>query len=164
MREQEWRQCRRLPAYEISNDGQLRNIRTGRIMKTRIDNKGYEVISLTINGKVYSEKIHRLVAEEFLEDDEYYGMDVSFRDGDRLHNHADNLVWKSRRDLIRDTYARGRKQTHRMRRVRCVETGEIFESIAECSRVMGINKVSICKCVNDSFLKTREGYHFEPVD
>ena len=164
MTNQEWRRCKRIPAYEISNDGLLRNIRTGRIMKTRIDAKGYEVISLTINGKVKTEKIHRLVAEAFLEDDDYYGEDVTFRDGDRSHNHSDNLRWTSRRDLIRNTYSNGRRQTHRMRRIRCVETGEVFDSIIECSRVMGINRSSICKCVNDGYLKTREGYHFEPVD
>lgn len=164
MTEQEWRRCRRIPAYEISNDGLLRNIRTGRIMKTRINNDGYEVVALTINGKVQSEKIHRLVAEAFHEDDECYGMDVTFRDGNRSHNHADNLLWISRRELINNTYKQGRRQTHRMRRIRCVETGEVFDSIIECSRAMGICSSSICKCVNDGYLKTREGYHFEPID
>ena len=164
MTNQEWRRCKRIPAYEISNDGQLRNIRTGRIMKTRINERGYEVIGLTINGRTQSEKIHRLVAEEFLDDDEHYGEDVTFIDGDKSNVNADNLMWISRRDLIRNTYARGRKQTHRMRRIRCVETGEVFDSIIECSRVMGINKASICKCVNAGYLQTREGYHFEPVD
>lgn len=164
MTNQEWRRCNRLPAYEISNDGQLRNIKTGRIMKTHINSRGYEVVALTINGRVQTERIHRLVAEAFLEDDEYYGEDVTFRDGDRSNIYADNLRWISRRDLVRNTYNNGRRQTHRMRRIRCVETGEIFDSIIECSRVMGINRSSICKCVNDGYLKTREGYHFEPVD
>ena len=45
-----------------------------------------------------------------------------------------------------------------------IETGEEFESIVECSRVMGIGVNSISRCVNRRSFQTSEGFHFEPIE
>jgi hypothetical protein len=160
-----WLPCREFPDYEVSSEGRIRNIYTGRILKTNINDKGYEIVCLRKDGKQYTRKIHRLVADAFHE--QYYeGLDVTHVDGNKARNKAENLEWRFRSDIMRRSFRRhGRKQTHRMKRVRVVETGEVFDSIAECSAATGVNKSSISKCMNyGSYYGNRKGYHFEPVD
>ncbi len=44
-------------------------------------------------------------------------------------------------------------------KVRCVETGNVFDSVMDCYRKMGINPVSIYKSIRTGNLAA--GYHFE---
>ena len=52
--------------YEISNTGLIRNIKTGKIRKGVPDKQNYLRLNLSIKGKEYPKKIHRLVAEAFI--------------------------------------------------------------------------------------------------
>lgn len=160
---EQWKSYNKIPTYEVSNEGRIRNVNTGHIMKTNYNNRGYEQVTLIANRKKNQIKIHKAVAETFnpCNDDK---LEVTHKDGDRKNNHADNLIWRTKRDIIKKTYADGRKQTHRMRAIRCIETGEEFESIVECSRVMGIGVNSISRCVNRRSFQTSEGFHFEPIE
>ena len=160
---EEWKQSEEFQSYDISNEGKVRNRKTGRILKTNISEKGYERVSLSENGVSKTRSIHTLVAETYIPDYEV-GMGVMHKDDNPLNNHVDNLELGTKSDIARRSYDRGRKQTHRMRPVRCVETGEAFESIEECAKKMGLNKHSVCKCVNNIHQKTRDGYHFKPLN
>lgn len=159
----QWKPCKELPNYELSEIGEVRNIKTGRVMKTSINQKGYETVCLHDNNKQYTRRVHRLVADAFSESHDTK-LDVIHKDGNRLNNAINNLEWRNRSDIIKQTYSNGRQQTHRMKKVRCVETGEIFESIVECSKVTGVSKTTISRCVNNPHLSSREGYHFETIN
>ena len=53
--------------YEISNKGRIRSLKTiPFILKTRIDRYGYEIVTLHLDGKALTRKIHRLVALAFI--------------------------------------------------------------------------------------------------
>ena len=160
---EEWRTYEKIPRYLVSDEGRVKNSRTGRILKPSVNNRGYKQVSLHEDGKHYTAKVSRMVAETFIECDEE-GLDVTYIDGDPSNVCVNNLEWKSRKELINDTYKNGREQTHRMRRIRCVETGEEYRSIVECSRLTGLNAASICKCVNSPYTRTRDGRHFEPIE
>ena len=160
-----WRIVEDLPAYEVSNRGRIRNINTGRILRTYINEKGYETVSLRWGGRQYHKKVHRLVAEAFCE--RYYSTDiyVYHRDGNRLNNNADNLEWRRWHDIKRRSYRRhGARQYHKMHAVLCRETGRVYESIEDCSYDMGISRYAISKCINHRTRHTKEGYHFERLD
>ena len=77
--------------YEVSNVGNVRICKTGRIMKSQ-NNKGYLIIGLCKNGIRKTFQIHRLVAVAFIEnpDDKPY---VDHKDGNRSNNHVKNLRW-----------------------------------------------------------------------
>lgn len=160
-----WRIVEDLPMYEVSDRGRIRNINTGRILRTFINEKGYETVSLRCGGRQYHKKVHRLVAEAFCEryyDDDIY---VYHRDRDRLNNEADNLEWRHYRDIKRRAYRRREiKQYHKMIPVLCRETGRAYESIDDCSQAMGISRYAISKCINHRSRHTKEGYHFERLD
>lgn len=161
---EKWKQSEEFPNYEISYSASVRSIKTGRVLKTSTDRKGYETISLRKNGQQFTRKVHRLVAETFLRDKYRPGLEVTHKNGDRSKNEADNLEWKRRSDIIRKTYENGRRQTHRMKRVRVVETGEIYDSIVDCSKATGVSKSTISRLLTRRALVNRCGLTFEYVD
>ena len=52
--------------YEVSNFGNIRNYKTGRILKPSIDGRGYYKVSLYKDGNLCNKKIHKLVGEYFI--------------------------------------------------------------------------------------------------
>lgn len=92
--------------YQISNFGNVKSadrerlgrggsIRKcpGRILKPKINNKGYYQVDL-FNSENKSKRflIHRLVAETFLDNFNNYDQ-VNHIDNDHTNNHVDNLEW-----------------------------------------------------------------------
>lgn len=158
-----WAPCKDIERYEASSEGNIRNTKSGRIMKKSVDKHGYETVCLHEYGKQYTKKVHRLVAEAFTDED-ISELDVTHRDHDRQNNRLDNLVVRTRQEIIADTYLNGRKQTHKMRPIQCVETGEVFESIVEAARVMGLSRQAISTRLNKMSIKTKDGLHFVTIN
>lgn len=92
--------------YQISNFGNIKSadrerlgrggsIRKcpGRILKPKINNKGYYQVDL-FNSENKSKRflIHRLVAEAFLDNSNNYDQ-INHIDNDHTNNHVDNLEW-----------------------------------------------------------------------
>ena len=164
---EQWLPCREFPAYEVSNTGKIRNATTGRILKTYINEKGYETVTLRKNNRQQNIKVHRIVADAFCE--QYYdGLDVTHADQDRLNNHADKLEWRFRSDISRRSFRRfGRKATgggRKGKKIRVVETGEVFLSIDECAKALGLSRPVVSRCVNYPYIENRYGYHFILLD
>ena len=101
---EEWRD---IPGYEgmyqVSNLGQVRSIgRTvtrsdgqvhrykGNILRTPLNQRGYQVVNLCIQGKCQMRTVHSLVAETFI-GTRPEGMEVCHNDGSKTNNHVDNL-------------------------------------------------------------------------
>lgn len=88
----EWKQFRDYN-YEVSKNGSVRNLKTCRILKQRVDkNYGYVLVDIQINKTNKTFKVHRLVAETFLgEKDGNYQVDHINRV--RHDNRLENLRW-----------------------------------------------------------------------
>ena len=75
--------------YEVSNEGKIRNVKTGRILKPYLNRPdGY--LRVDFYGRHHY--IHRLVADRFLGGN-HDGMKVVHIDGDKANNHLSNLRW-----------------------------------------------------------------------
>ena len=161
---EKWLPSKEFSKYEVSDSGKVRNAITGRIMKTNKNNKGYETICLRENGVQYTRKVANLVAEAFLKE-ERNGRDVTYKDGDRGNIHADNLEYRSRSEISKMAFERGtRVSNHRMKKVKDMVTGEIYESVTACSKATGINRSSISRSADGCHINIRDGRHFELVD
>lgn len=150
------------PNYEVSSHGRVRNRITGRILKPTLA-KGYPRVVLC-NNLVYKPfTVHRLVADVFFDGD-HSSLQVNHIDGNKLNNFIGNLEWVTVSENLKHAYKIGLKKPPcpNPRRVRIIETGEIFDSISECARYINGSKRHIGECV-DGIRNSHKGYHFESV-
>lgn len=158
---EQWRQIKECPDYDVSEDGKIKNRKTGRIMKTQVNERGYEHVCLRVNKRQVDKKVHRLVADSFYDGD-HSGLDVNHIDGNKLNNHISNLEFCTRQTNIRHAFDSGLKRPSRMIKVRVIETGKEYESIRECARSIGVDQSMICQYLAGT-LRSVNGYHFEKV-
>jgi len=105
--------------YEVSSCGQIRTIPHVKIksngikhtvkqtlLRPAIDNKGYYRVGLSVNGKLSTFKVHRIVAEVYVPGMKE-GLQVNHIDGNKLNNNADNLEWVTNRQNIVHAYSNG---------------------------------------------------------
>lgn len=80
--------------YLVSNTGKIKNAKSGRILKPRIDRYGYVYYGF-LKDKIHKQmNIHRVVALSFLTN--YTDKkQVNHIDGNKLNNNLDNLEWVS---------------------------------------------------------------------
>lgn len=81
--------------YEISTTGKIKSIRFNKIMKSYVNNSGYECIDLKDDEKKHKKLVHRLVAETFIINESELP-EVNHKDENKLNNSLDNLEWCSR--------------------------------------------------------------------
>lgn len=81
--------------YEVSTMGRVKSIKYGkeRIMKHRKDKDGYLFLSLFKNNKGKTERIHRLVANAFIINDDATKTEINHIDKNRTNNRYSNLEW-----------------------------------------------------------------------
>ena len=75
--------------YEISNFGKIKSKVKNIIRKTYLDKNGYECITLKIKQVCYPKKIHRLVALNFIDDNN--NLVVNHKNGIKTDNNINNL-------------------------------------------------------------------------
>lgn len=78
--------------YLIYSDGRLYSKKTNKWLKGKIDNVGYHVYALSLNGQKKMVYAHRLVAEYFLDNPNNYQI-VNHKDENKLNNDVSNLEW-----------------------------------------------------------------------
>lgn len=84
--------------YEVSNLGNVRNLKTNKILKPTIDTRGYLYVGL-YSDKIHKKiRIHRLVSETFLEVPK--GMVINHLNGIKIDNRLENLEVCSQSDNI----------------------------------------------------------------
>lgn len=101
--------------YEVSNLGNIRNKKTGRILRTSLNRPdGYHRVGLAGSHQY----VHRLVADAFLDAD-IRGRDVNHIDGNRNNNTLANLEICSRKDNIQHAYFSGLKDRGMLKIASC---------------------------------------------
>lgn len=129
--------------YMISNDGELYSIKAQKNIKKSLTNGYYTyVASLGKRGTHKLIKIHVAVAETFV-DGKCDGLVINHIDGNKLNNNYKNLEWVTQSENIKHAYENGLIKHKTGKRIMCLNTGMIFESIGEASRWCGLKKSSI---------------------
>ena len=97
--------------YKISSEGRVMSKITNKILKTTINEYGYEIVGLrTKPKKRVTKSIHRLVAKAFVEnpDPDNY-KEINHKDGNKLNNYMDNLEWTDRSGNMSHAFKTGLK-------------------------------------------------------
>lgn len=85
----QWRPVLGYPLYEVSSDGRVRNVASGKEKSTFIGNQGSSCVNLYRNGERALKQVHRLQGEAFL--DLAKGLTINHKDGNRANNLLSNL-------------------------------------------------------------------------
>lgn len=166
---------KKIDGYEISNYGRVKSLKRRiefwttnqsgkpfkytrtqpeRYLTHKLDKGGYPVVNLSINGKIYTVKIHRLVAEAFIPNHVGYTT-VNHIDENKQNNFVDNLEWCTTE--YNNRYgSRGLKFNH----IRIYEGDTLlydFKSLREASRETGLGRKTIMKFINGEPQVFRKG-------
>ncbi len=97
----EWVKIEGYENYSINRNGEVRNDKTERILRWKLNSRGYYRVSLSKNNKTTTYKIHRLIAKYFIENPNNY-LEIDHINNDRLDNSIDNLRWCDRSQNMRN--------------------------------------------------------------
>lgn len=167
MFEEEWRPVNGFLLYNVSNYGRIMNVKSGRILRQFVNQNGYMTLTLSRGGERYAVRVHRIVGEAFCEVPNGYDineLDVDHGDGCKKNNHAYNLEWVTRKENAGRAFDLGLRHAPRMKKIRIIETGDIYGSIRECARAIG--RETDQRSINEYLAgraKHVKGYHFELV-
>lgn len=100
--------------YQVSNLGKIKSLiryrsNTEKILKSRVNKRGYAMINLYKNGKYITFEIHRLLAIAFLGHVPCKMKRViNHIDGDKLNNTIDNIEIKTHRENVSKCFRKDR--------------------------------------------------------
>jgi hypothetical protein len=158
-----WKQIDEFQNYVISDRGEVRNIQSGKVLKSWIGVGGYVYINPTDgHGKSMPKRLHRLVAKAFVQNP-YNKPQVNHKDGDKTNNCADNLEWVTKSENMNHAYRTGLQRTTRNGKVRsvvCLNDGKFFGTISEASEYYGVSKSQIYWCCRRESSKCKLRFRF----
>lgn len=179
---EEWRNIKGFEGlYQVSSTGRVKSLnrvvigRDGRTyhyreryIKQQKRKDGYFAVQIFKNSNHYTKRIHRLVAETFLEcpGDKF---EVNHKDGNKENNSVENLEWVTRAGNIRHAISHGLMQhiplvAIEAKKKKIIRSdGVVFGSMTEAARESGANVSNVC-AVCQGRLKTTHGYGFRYFD
>ena len=151
------------PNYGVTTDGKVYNLKTHKQKKSRIGDQGYEFVTLYKNNKSKRRTVHRLVALQYIPNPDNLP-EINHKDGNKLNNIVENLEWCDHSYNIQHVWDTGlltnteqrvqklrnyNKEIHKYglnyqaKRVQCIETLEIFDSITRAEHYYNITPGAI---------------------
>ena len=164
-----WKDIDGFDSYQVSDQGRVRNKKTGKIKSTSYDNDGYvktSLISFEHGKKTCRKSVHRLVAEAFL-DGKHDGLQVNHKNGIKNDNRVSNLEWVTGSENVKHAYSTGLRKPSggrgSIQAVRVLETGKVYGNLHECADAIGSDSGNVSRCLRGQF-ETVKGYHLEYVN
>lgn len=175
-------------AYQVSNLGRVRSLdrdihyinngtpavlhKKGIILKQTPDVDGYLRVGVICEGRSKNFGVHRLVAQAFIPNPDNLPC-VNHKDYDKTNNCVSNLEWctveynnhyseneERRPHSIYENRETVKKKLSQP--VRCIETGQIFYSMIEAERQLGLWSAAVLTSIRTG-CKIHGKYTFEKV-
>ena len=154
--------------YAITSCGKVWSYKSKKFLKPYITQSGYLTVNLSKNSKAKPYRIHRLVAEAYLDNPDNLPY-VNHKNENKTHNYLNNLEWcdaeyNSNYGSCSNKIANKLKgNNNSSKKVMCIETGVIYDSGLEAERHTGIGNSSISRVVNGK-MNTAGGFHWKYYD
>lgn len=151
--------------YAVTEDGRVWSYRAQKFLKPHDNGHGYMCGELCKNGSRKPYKVHRIIAETFLDNPDNKP-EVNHINGNRSDNRLENLEWatskennqcKSKAAKMRSVDA---ATAAKLKPIHCIELNKVFDSVKAASIELGIGRSSLSNCLTGKY-KTAGGYHFE---
>lgn len=149
--------------YAVTSCGKVWSYKTNKFLKPIDDCYGY----LRVNFGRKHFRIHRLVAEAYLENPNNYKQ-INHKDEDKTNNCINNLEWCDAK--YNNAYGTHRERVmiknQKYYPVRCKENNKIYYNADDISNDLNIERKRIQTHISDVIKGTRKsicGYHFEEV-
>lgn len=163
--------------YMISNLGRIKSFvkyKEGKILKPFICRNGYEGIKLVNNGRRHGYRIHRLVAQYFITNEDSNKTEVNHKDGNKLNNLVDNLEWCTRSYNTQHAWDKGLNKgyIHNKNPIAMIDKDtnkvlKIFNNVCDACRYLNTkitNRTGILQCCNKKqYRKTAIGYKWSYI-
>lgn len=155
--------------YHFDDKMNIVNTKTGFIKRPCVSSCNYLVIDLFRDGIRKTLLVHRLIAENFIENPMGFP-EVNHKDGNRLNNSLSNLEWCNRSYNIKHSYDnlfrkqkmnwKKGKENHASKKVFATDKSGVvvykFDCIMDAERELGIRNNSIVSCLKGHY-KTAGG-------
>ena len=128
--------------YEVSNLGNVRNVKTKHILKPNYSNKGYACLYLMKNHKSKKIRVHRLVAKMFIPNPGNLPQ-ANHKDENKSNNYVENLEWCDKSYNVNYSKHKYEKPVY------CLDLDIVFRSATEASKITKVNRSSIVKACNN---------------
>ena len=164
--------------YSVSSNGDVRNNITHKRMSPSRTGRDRKYLSVMLRNETGARRflVHRLVAQAFVENPDGKPQ-VNHIDGNKANNVVSNLEWVTgSENQIHRYYVLGKRPSlehiNKMVnaskklasvKIRCVETGETFQSMSAAAKHLGLQLCTLSACVNGRN-KTAGGFHWERFD
>lgn len=174
--EEIWKEIPNSNGWKISNRGRVMrrdgSITLGSIIKnnSRRNSTSYYVVDINCISP-RRQPVHRLVAEAFIEKSDKNPdgttiegkLQVNHKDENGLNNNLQNLEWCDSKYNCRYGTRPKRCSQHMLKKVLCIETGEIFNSAKEADEKFGFNHLIANVCNPNNRKKSAGGYHWRYI-
>ena len=136
----EWKNIDRLNGlYQVSDTGLIRKTKTNKIMKLSFNEKGYQIVRPIINGKRYTFRVHRLVAQAFIPNP-LNKPQINHKNGVKTDNRVENLEWNTQEE----NYAHA------------LTNGLVFKSSQKCALLYKGIEIMRFNSVHQAQLQTKD--------
>lgn len=149
--------------YGATKNGQIWSFKTQKFLAPNKKDNDELVVSLYKEGQCYYKLVHRLVLSTWSPVDNWEEMQINHKDENRLNNKLENLEWCDASYNINYGTRNARTREKLNKKVKCVETGQVFNSQEEVRIFLGQKSSSnISNCLSGR-QETCGGYHWERV-
>lgn len=150
--------------YAVTSCGKVWSYRNKCFLKPSVNNDGYYIVNLCVNQKKKNYRISRLVLEAYNPIEGMEQLDANHIDENKAHNYLQNLNWMTHKENVNHGTRNQRISEARSKPVICIETGEIYPSLQEASKAIGLRNSTPLTNHLKGRSQTCRGYHWAWVD
>lgn len=124
--------------YMVSNTGEIKGVKSGRIRKKNINHEGYYFVGISLGSRHDKPcvKIHRAVAETFIVNTENHPV-INHIDGNKLNNNVLNLEFCTHAHNTQHAIDNG---LLKFRPIICLNNYMVFDTFVDANKWCGLSR------------------------